>query len=88
MEETNGEKLARYKKLEEALGDKIYKLEVREIENLFPEEVVKKFIEQGLKQEFKKQLDLTGVEYEDYKGKKLGKYINEFYWLNYSNDVN
>ena len=79
MEETNGEKLARYKKLEEALGDKIYKLEVREIENLFPEEVVKKFIEQGLKQEFKKQLDLTGVEYEDYKGKKLGKYINEFY---------
>ncbi len=49
MEETNGEKLARYKKLEEALDDKIYKLEVREIENLFPEEVVKKFIEQGLK---------------------------------------
>lgn len=79
MEETNGEKLARYKKLEEALGDKIYKLEVREIENLFPEEVVKKFIEQGLKQEFKEQLDLTGVEYEDYKRKKLGKYINEFY---------
>ena len=77
MEETNGEKLARYKKLERALGAKIYKLEVREIENLFPEEVVKKFIEQGLKQEFKEQLDLTGVEYEDYKGKKLGKYINE-----------
>lgn len=79
MEETNGEKLARYKKLEGALGDKIYKLAVREIENLFPEEVVKKFIEQGLKQEFKEQLDLTDVEYEDYKGKKLGKYINEFY---------
>lgn len=77
MEENNGEKLARYKKLERALGAKIYKLEVREIENLFPEEVVKKFIEQGLKQEFKEQLDLTGVEYEDYKGKKLGKYINE-----------
>lgn len=77
MEETNGEKLARYKKLERALGAKIYKLEVREIENLFPEEVVKKFIEQGLKQEFKEQVDLTGVEYEDYKGKKLGKYINE-----------
>lgn len=73
MEETNGEKLARYKKLEEALGDKIYKLEVREIENLFPEEVVKKFIEQGLKQEFKEQLDLTGVEYEDYKRKKTRK---------------
>ena len=70
---TNGEKLARYKKLEEALGDKIYKLEVREIENLFPEEVVKKFIEQGLKQEFKEQLDLTGVEYEDYKRKKTRK---------------
>ena len=79
MEETNGEKLARYKKLEGALEDKIYKLAVREIENLFPEGVVKKFIEQGLKQEFKEQLDLTGVEYEDYKGKKLGKYINEFY---------
>lgn len=84
MEETNGEKLARYKKLEEALGDKIYKLEVREIENLFPEEVVKKFIEQGLKQEFKEQLDLTGVEYEDYKRKKLGKYINELIQNQYS----
>ena len=29
-------------------------------------------------------MDLTGVEYEDYKGKKLGKYINELIQNQYS----
>lgn len=68
-------KYGKYQKLKEELGDKIYKLEVREIENLFPEEVVKSYIHNGMKD--KSKLDSLNIKYDKYKCKKLGDYINE-----------
>ena len=68
-------KYIRYQKLKEELGDKIYKLEVREIENLFPEEVVKNYIYNGIKD--KSKLDGLNIKYDKYKNQKLGKYINK-----------
>lgn len=67
-------KYQRYVDLKEKLGDKIYKLDVREIENLFPEEVVRNFIIDGMVD--KSKMDMLDINYNDYKGCKLGDYIN------------
>lgn len=79
-------KTAKYKKyeiLKSKLGDKIYKLEVREIENLFPKEVINMYIEQGLKEEYKiKQYE---TKYDKYKKVKIGRYINELLNKQYKN---
>ena len=56
-------------------GEKIYKLEVREIENLFPEEVVRSYIYNGTID--KSKLENILLEYNEYKNQKLGDYINE-----------
>lgn len=68
-------KYERYTKLKEKLGDKIYKLEVREIENLFPEEVLKSYIDNGMKD--KTKIEDIIVEYNKYKNQKIGEYINK-----------
>ena len=38
-----------FKELSKVLGKNIYKLKVREIENLFPKEVIEIYIKQGIK---------------------------------------
>lgn len=68
-----------FKELSKVLGKNIYKLKVREIENLFPKEVVEIYIKQGIKKELindKLMQDLQ-IRYEEYKNRKLGEYINE-----------
>ncbi|NLC87288.1 MAG: AAA family ATPase [Clostridiaceae bacterium] len=79
FEEGKEAKSKNFQKLSKKLGKNIYKLEVREIENLFPKEVVEMYIEQGIKkdifsEELIKKLD---INYEEYKKRKLGEYINE-----------
>ena len=69
------EKYQRYQRLKEKLGDKIYKLEVREIENLFPTEVVKSYIYNGMTD--KSKLECMVLDYNQYKNQKLGDYINK-----------
>ena len=68
-------KYERYNILKEELGDKIYKLEVREIENLFPEKVLKNYVSNGLKD--KAKVNEMKFLYQEYKNKKLGEYINK-----------
>lgn len=79
FEDNKEAKSKNFKQLSELLGKKIYKLKVREIENLFPKEVVEMYIKQGIKKEF-----ITGeliqeldIQYDEYKNRKLGEYIND-----------
>ena len=71
----NGKKYKRYSILKEELGDKIYKLEVREIENLFPEKVLANYVYNGLRD--KTKVNEMKFLYKEYKYKKLGEYINK-----------
>ena len=68
------EKYKRYEILKEKLGDRIFKLNVREIENLFPDEVVKKFIKDNIIDGSK--TDELNIDFNNYKDQKLGNYIN------------
>ena len=68
-------KYERYNILKTELGNKIYKLEVREIENLFPEKVLKNYVSNGLKD--KAKVNEMKFLYQEYKNKKLGEYINK-----------
>ena len=70
-----GKKYKRYNILKEELGDKIYKLEVREIENLFPEKVLANYVYNGLRD--KTKVDEMKFLYKEYKNRKLGEYINK-----------
>lgn len=80
----NGAKYKRYLSLKEKLGNNLYKLKVREIENIFPETIVKGFISSNIKEityDGKKYsqneiVELMEIKYDDYKNKKLGNYIN------------
>lgn len=74
---TRGKKFERYNKLKELLGDSLYKLNVREIENMFPVEVLRNFVSDNIKKEFNKENFI--FEYEKYKTKKLGAYLNSFF---------
>lgn len=71
----NANKYKRYIKLKEKLGDRIYKLEVREIENLFPESVLESFIYNNIKD--KSKINDLKLDYNLYKNKKLGEFINK-----------
>lgn len=73
--DTKSEKYKRYQRLKEKLKDKIYKLNVREIENLFPEKVVQTFIKDGMID--KSKVNNLKINYNDYKNTKLGGYINK-----------
>ncbi len=68
-----------YRSLKEKLNDSLYKLEVREIENLFPEEVVRKYFLNGINKNYKSQAIsvLDKIQYDKYKDKKLGAYLNK-----------
>ena len=83
LQKSNSKKLLRYQKLKEKLGDKIYKLEVREIENLFPEEVVRSYIYNGIIN--KSKLEGMTLDYSKYKNQKLGDYINKKILKQYEN---
>lgn len=79
-------KIDKYNKLKELLGEKLYKLEVREIENLFPPEVIKDYFLDGLKQKDYDLSFLDDIKYDDYKNEKLGKYLNGLIEKNIGND--
>lgn len=79
----SSQKYARYQRLKEKLGEKIYKLEVREIENLFPEEVVRSYIYNGIID--KSKLEGMTLDYSKYKNQKLGDYINNKILEKYEN---
>lgn len=79
----SSQKYARYQRLKEKLGEKIYKLEVREIENLFPEEVVRSYIYNGIID--KSKLEGMILDYSKYKNQKLGDYINNKILERYEN---
>ncbi len=70
-----GKKYERYNILKDELEDKIYKLEVREIENLFPEKVLENYVYNGLRD--KTKVNEMKFLYKEYKYKKLGEYINK-----------
>ena len=70
-----GKKYERYNILKDELEDKIYKLEVREIENLFPEKVLENYVYNGLKD--KTKVNEMKFLYKEYKNRKLGEYINK-----------
>lgn len=79
FEDNKKAKKDNFKNLSKVLGKNIYKLKVREIENLFPKEVVEMYIKQGIKKdlitnELMQELD---IQYDEYKKQKLGKYIND-----------
>lgn len=74
---SNNAKKQRYEELQKELGKYLYKLEVREIENLFPVDVIKRYFKNGLKN---KKLDISfldNINYNDYKNQKLGLYLNK-----------
>lgn len=68
-------KYKRYDKLKKSLKSKVYRLDVREIENLFNEEVLIKFINDNIKEEYKITIDL--IDFKNYKDYSLGDYIND-----------
>lgn len=81
-------KKIRYNELKGRLKEQLYKLEVREIENLFPEEVIVTYFSNGLKNANKKKLDfLKDIKYNDYKTRKLGEYLNELVKENIGKDL-
>ena len=63
----------RHQKLEEKLGNRFYRLECREIENLLTKDVLMKVIEDYEKQE----PDIQLFEENDYKDEPLGKFIDD-----------
>lgn len=71
-------KIEYYQSLKGKLNDSLYKLEVREIENLFPEEVVRKYFLNGINKNYKDLAinALDKIQYDKYKDKKLGWYLN------------
>lgn len=74
---SSSSKIKRYNSLKEILGNKLYKLDAREIENIFPVEVIKKYFKLGLKKAGNYDLKfLDNIQYDDYKNKKLGEYLN------------
>ena len=73
--------------LKNKLKNSLYKLQVREIENLFPKEVIKKFFINGIVNPESYDLSfLDNIKYDDYKNKKLGKYYNKLLKDNISDD--
>ena len=85
---SSNNKKVRYDKLKESLGSRLYKLNVREIENLFPVDVIKKFFVQGLKDTLGSDLKfLDDIKYSDYKNKKLGEYLNKLVKQNIGDDL-
>ena len=86
--ESGNAKTDRYNKLKGELKEQIYKLEVREIENLFPEEVIKMFFKQGIKKDSNYDLKfLENIKYDDYKNKKLGGFFNKLVEDNLGKDL-
>lgn len=79
-------KIDRYNKLKEILDKQLYKLEVREIENLFPTQVIKDYFLNGLKCKDYDLSFLDNIKYDDYKNKKLGRYLNGLIKKNIGND--
>lgn len=74
--------------LKDILKEHLYKLEVREIENLFPESVVKQYFINGLKNKNNKDLKfLDDIKYDDYKGEKLGQYLNKLVTENFEDNL-
>lgn len=80
-------KKERYCALKGELNDNLYKLEVREIENLFPADVVKQFFKDGLKNNKRNLSFLDNIKYEDYKNEKLGNYLNKLIKENLGDDL-
>lgn len=81
-------KSQRYQELKSKLNDKLYKLEVREIENLFPPSVIKKYFIQGIKKADSYDTSfLNNIVYNDYKNKKLGDYLNSLVKKNLGNNL-
>ena len=80
-------KKERYCALKGELNDTLYKLEVREIENLFPVDVVKQFFKDGLKNNKRNLSFLDNIKYEDYKNEKLGNYLNKLIKENLGDDL-
>lgn len=79
FEDNKKAKTENFKELSRVLGKNIYKLKVREIENLFPKEVIEMYIKQGIKREFINEdlMQDLQIQYDEYKNRKLGEYINE-----------
>lgn len=79
FEEDKKAKSENFKKLSKKLGRNIYKLKVREVENLFPKEVIEIYIKQGIKKELitDELMQDLDIQYDQYKKQKLGKYIND-----------
>ena len=78
-EEEKQAKIANYEKLLASLGEeKVYKHNVREIENYFGEEIIKEFVKQNVKEEYgsKEYIDKLNINFEEYKKESLGSYIN------------
>ena len=84
---SNNSKKKRYEELHKELGKCLYKLEVREIENLFPEDVVKKYFCNGLKNKKVNMSFLDNINYNDYKNEKLGFYLNKLVENNLGKDL-
>jgi len=79
FEKQKEKKIKNYKTLSQTLGNRVYKLQTREIENLFPKDVVEQYIRQGIKKELDTEqlMEELDINYEEYKSRKLGEYINE-----------
>lgn len=84
---SNNSKKKRYEELHKELGKFLYKLEVREIENLFPEAVVKQYFYNGLKSKKVDTSFLDNINYNDYKNEKLGLYLNKLVEDNLGKDL-
>ncbi len=85
---SNSKKMQRYQELKDSLGNKLYKLKVREIENLFPPEVIINYFILGLKSNSEFDLKfLDSIIYDDYKNEKLGNYLNKLIKDNLGTDL-
>ena len=75
---SNSKKVQRYQELKKSLQERLYKLEVREIENLYHPEVISKYFLTGLKNSSKYDLKfLDNIIFSNYKNEKLGYYLNK-----------
>src|SRR5437773_18668 len=74
IDQDGNSKLQRKEKLEEILGDRLIILPCREVENLLPYYIIKQVV---LEYERDESKELPDKEYDLYKDKPLGRYIED-----------
>ena len=76
----------RYTKLKRQLNNRLYKLEAREIENIFPTDIIKQYFKQGVI-DYQNCDFIETIDYEKYRYEKLGGFLNKLIKNNIGEDL-